>query len=96
MIDLEGRSSVTDLLVIASGRSDRQVLALADRVAEAVKKSGLSIIGIEGKPQGDWVLIDAGDAIIHIFRPEVRTYYNLEKMWGGLAPQPLLVSAAVL
>lgn len=86
VIDLIGRSSVTDFLVIANGRSDRQVVALADRLADELKKAGHSIIGIEGKEQGDWVLIDAGDAIIHLFRPEVRTYYNLEKLWSAAEP----------
>jgi ribosome-associated protein len=83
-IDLEGKSSIADFLIIASGRSDRQVIALADQVASKMKDAGLGRCSTEGADHGDWVLVDAGDVIVHIFRPEVRTYYNLEKMWGAL------------
>jgi ribosome-associated protein len=86
VIDLSGKSTIADYMVIASGRSQRQVTALAEHVREAIdgrpeqrNRPGPSI---EGLPQADWVLIDAGDVIVHIFRPEVRSYYNLEKMWG--------------
>lgn len=85
-IDLAGKTSVADAMVIASGRSSTQVAALADRVARALKDSGRPAPGIEGLPQADWVLIDAGDVVAHIFRPEVRAFYNLEKMWGGDRP----------
>ena len=71
-------------MVIASGRSTRQVLALTEHLEEVLSRR--TRISIEGKAQGDWVLIDAGDVIVHLFRPEIRTYYNLEKMWGGALP----------
>jgi ribosome-associated protein len=87
VIDLAGKSSLADYMVVATGRSSRQVTALADQVATQLKKSGRGQVPVEGKAQGDWVLIDAGDVIVHLFRPEVRTYYNLEKMWGA-APVP--------
>jgi ribosome-associated protein len=82
-IDLAGKSSVADHLVIASGRSARQVAALAERVLEALRESGKKRAPVEGLATGDWVLIDAGDVVVHIFRPEVRARYNLEKMWGA-------------
>jgi ribosome-associated protein len=85
-IDLENKSSVADFLIIASGRSDRQVIALADQVASRLKDIGFGRCSTEGAEHGDWVLVDAGDVIVHIFRPEVRAYYNLEKMWGALGP----------
>ena len=85
-IDLAGKTQIADYMVIASGRSARQVTALTDHLLEALgKKRRLSV---EGKAQGDWVLIDAGDIIVHLFRPEIRTYYNLEKMWGATLPNP--------
>lgn len=88
-IDLRGKTTLADDMIIASGRSTVHVGALADRVIKACKASGLVALGVEGLPQCDWVLIDAGDAIIHIFRPEVRRFYNLEKMWGGDRPREL-------
>jgi ribosome-associated protein len=81
-IDLAGKSDFADFMVIASGRSARQVAALADRVLAAVAGLGVKRVPVEGLKTGDWVLIDAGDVIVHIFRPEVRARYNLEKMWG--------------
>lgn len=80
-IDLAGKSSIADFMVVASGRSARQVGALSGYVVEAVDKAGLGPCRTEGKRAGDWVLIDAGDVIVHLFRPEVRVFYNLEKMW---------------
>jgi nicotinate-nucleotide adenylyltransferase len=85
-IDLAGKTVIADHLVIATGRSSRQVVALTEHLDAAL--SGRTAISIEGKAQGDWVLIDAGDVIVHLFRPEVRAYYNLEKMWGGALPEP--------
>lgn len=82
-IDLAGKSSIADYLVIATGTSQRQVGALAELLREELKKQGIKNIHIEGLPQCDWVLVDAGDVIVHIFRPEIRLYYNLEKMWGS-------------
>ena len=72
-------------MVIASGRSTRQVAALARKMGEKLKNYGFGKVPVEGLPQADWVLIDAGDVIIHLFRPEVRAFYNLEKMWSDLA-----------
>jgi ribosome-associated protein len=71
-------------MVIASGRSTRQVLALADHLDEVLSRR--VHVAVEGKPQGDWVLIDAGDVIVHLFRPEIRAYYNLEKLWSEALP----------
>ncbi|MEM9964262.1 MAG: ribosome silencing factor [Asticcacaulis sp.] len=81
-IDLRGKSSVADTLIIASGRSHRHVGALADHVLRALKESGFGKARIEGLPACDWVLIDVGDVVVHIFRPEVRTFYNIEKIWS--------------
>jgi len=83
VIDLEGKSSIADYMVIATGRSQRQVVALAERITAAVKDAGFGRVSVEGLRFGDWVLIDAGDVVVHLFRPEVRDYYNLEKMWGA-------------
>jgi ribosome-associated protein len=80
-IDLAGKSSIADYMVIASGRSTRQVAAIAQKLAERVKAAGGSV-RVEGLAAADWVLIDAGDVIVHLFRPEVRSFYNLERMWG--------------
>ncbi len=80
-IELHGKSSLADYLVIATGRSQRQVGSMAELLREELKKKGIKNIHIEGLSQGDWVLIDAGDVIIHLFRSEVRAFYNLEKMW---------------
>ncbi|MCP5387191.1 MAG: ribosome silencing factor [Novosphingobium sp.] len=81
-IPLEGKSSIADHMVIASGRSTRQVAAMAQKLAERIKQGGFGHARIEGLPAADWVLIDAGDVIVHLFRPEVRSFYNLERMWG--------------
>ncbi|MGQ7062790.1 MAG: ribosome silencing factor [Caulobacterales bacterium] len=85
-IDLTGKSPVTDFVVIASGRSNRHVGALADHLLQALKEHGNVTPKVEGLQAADWVLIDAGDVIVHLFRPEVRSFYDLEKMWGG-APE---------
>ena len=86
-IDLAGKSSIADHMVIASGRSTRQVASMAQKLAETVKKQGFGPARLEGLPAADWVLIDAGDVVVHIFRPEVRSFYNLERMWAfGDAP----------
>jgi len=80
-IDLAGKTLIADYMVVASGRSARQVIALAEHLIEVLPRKRRAVV--EGKAQGDWVLIDAGDVIVHIFRPEIRAYYNLEKMWGA-------------
>lgn len=82
-IDIRGRTSLADHMVIASGRSDRHVGAIADQLLTALSEAGFRTPQVEGLPNCDWVLIDAGDVIVHIFRPEVRAFYNLEKMWTG-------------
>jgi ribosome-associated protein len=82
-LDLTGKSSFADAMVVASGRSNRHVGATADDVVEHLKKSGVKGIRVEGQPHCDWVLIDAGDVIVHVFRPEVRDFYAIEKMWAG-------------
>jgi ribosome-associated protein len=80
-IDLRKDSALTDYMVVTSGRSNRHVGSIADRVLEDLRDAGLSGVRVEGMPQCDWVLIDAGDVIVHVFRPEVRTFYNLERLW---------------
>jgi ribosome-associated protein len=80
-IDIQTKSALGDYMVVASGRSHRHVGAIADRLAADLKKAGFGPLRVEGLPHCDWVLIDAGDLIVHIFRPEVREFYNLEKMW---------------
>jgi ribosome-associated protein len=81
-IPLAGKSQIADHLVIASGRSSRQVASMANKLADKIKKEFGRIVRIEGLPVADWVLIDADDVIVHLFRPEVRTFYNLERMWA--------------
>ncbi len=81
-IPLAGKSSIADHMVIASGRSSRQVASMATKLAERVKKQFGRNVRIEGLPVADWVLIDADDVIVHLFRPEVRSFYNLERMWA--------------
>jgi len=85
-IDLTGKTSIADTMIITSGRSQRHVGAIADRVLQALKDKGFGSARVEGLPACDWVLIDAGDVLVHIFRPEVRGFYNLEKMWGADRP----------
>ena len=87
VIDLEGKSSIADFMVIATGRSKRHVAATAGHLIERLKAAGLKPVPNEGLRQGDWVLVDAGDVIVHLFRPEVRDFYNLEKMWGRRRPK---------
>ncbi len=88
-IPLAGKSAIADHMVIASGRSTRQVASMAEKLARAIKTEFGRSARIEGLPAADWVLIDAGDVIVHLFRPEVRSFYNLERMWAfGDAPPP--------
>jgi ribosome-associated protein len=86
-IPLAGKSSIADHMVIASGRSTRHVSAIAEKLAQRIKQEAGRSVRVEGLPNADWVLLDAGDVIVHLFRPEVRSFYNLERMWSfGDAP----------
>jgi len=86
-IDISDKSSVADFMIVASGRSNRHVGALADYVVRGLKEQGHKSLGIEGLEASDWVLIDVGDVLLHIFRPEVRAFYNLEKIWSLPLPE---------
>lgn len=88
-IDIAGKSSVADYMIVTSGRSNRHVGALSDYVQKSLRELGHKSLGIEGKEANDWVLIDVGDVILHIFRPEVRVFYNLEKIWSVPLPDGL-------
>lgn len=98
MIDLKGKSSIADSMVIASGRSQRHTVSLAGNLEEKLRKAGFEVASVEGKTQGDWLLVDAYDVIVHIFRPEIREHYNLEKMWmmpgNGENVEPVPVTGA--
>ncbi len=85
-IDLRGKSSITDYMIVTSGRANRHVGAIAENVAKGLKESGIAAPHVEGLSNCDWVLIDSGDVIVHVFRPEVREFYNLEKMWTSDKP----------
>ncbi len=89
-IPLQGKSPMADHMVIASGSSSRQVAAMAEHLEHRLKQAGVEVLGLEGMRQADWVLIDANDVIIHLFRPEVREFYGLERMWGNDGPQEII------
>ena len=89
-IDLKDKSSIAESMIVASGRSHRHVSSLADRLLRAIKDEGFGRARVEGLPHCDWVLIDTGDVVIHLFRPEVRTFYNIEKIWAVDAPHRAL------
>ena len=93
VIDLSGKSDMADYLLVASGTSGRQVVAMAEHLRADFKDVGISSVGVEGMSQGDWVLVDGGDVIVHLFRPEVRAFYNIEKMWGAELPAHALAEA---
>jgi ribosome-associated protein len=84
-IDVRKQTSITDMMMIATGRSNRQVRAISDKILETAKQIGLPILGIEGQKDGEWVLVDLGDFVIHIMQADVREYYQLEKLW---TPEP--------
>jgi ribosome-associated protein len=94
-IDLRGKTTLADLMIIATGRSNVHVRAIAERIVTACKAAGRPAPRIEGLPHGDWVLLDARDAIVHIFKPDVRQFYNLEKMWGADRPGEMLERRAI-
>jgi ribosome-associated protein len=90
-IDIKGKTSIGDQMVVASGRSQRHVGAVADHLIRKLKDEGFGRARVEGLPHCEWVLIDAGDVIVHIFRPEAREFYNLEKMWSADRPMERMV-----
>lgn len=92
VIDLRGKSALADDMVIASGRATRHVGAIADKLVEEIRKAGHGKVKVEGLPHCDWVLLDCGDVIVHLFRPEVRAFYNLEKMWSAGRPSEIAFS----
>ena len=81
-IDLRGKSSIADYMIVTTGRANRHVGAIAENVVKELGQAGMKGVHVEGLPNADWVLIDTGDVIVHVFRPEVRTFYSLEKMWA--------------
>ncbi|WP_018183085.1 ribosome silencing factor [Kaistia granuli] len=86
-IDIAGKSALADYMVVATGRSQRHVSSIAEHISRDLTEAGGRVARVEGVPHCDWVLLDAGDVIVHIFRPEVRSFYNLEKMWSAEEPQ---------
>ena len=90
-IPLDGKSSIADFMVIASGSSSRQVAALAEHLEVQLKRAGVLILGKEGLAQADWVLLDTAEVIVHLFRPEVRDFYSLEQMWDTVMPRDGIV-----
>lgn len=86
VLDVVSKSSVTDIMVFASGNTARQVKALANNVAEKAKKAGSPVLGIEGDDTSEWVLVDLGDVVVHVMQPAIREFYNLEKLWGEDSP----------
>ncbi|MEO1065985.1 MAG: ribosome silencing factor [Pseudomonadota bacterium] len=93
-IDITGKSSLGDAMIVASGRSHRHVGAIADRLMRDLKDGGHGTPSVEGLPHCDWVLIDTGDVIVHIFRPEVREFYNIEKMWSADVGEEKIIARA--
>lgn len=92
-IELSGKSDIADHMVVASGRSSRHVSAMADKIVRRLKDEGFGRVHTEGANAADWVLIDAGDVIVHLFRPEVRSFYNLERVWSEAAHAPVSADA---
>ena len=89
-IPLQGKSSMADYMVIASGTSSRQVASMAEHIEFKLKRAGVSLLGLEGMQQADWVLLDANDVIVHLFRPEVRDFYGLERMWMNTSDEEVI------
>lgn len=93
-IDLAGKSSIADYMIVASGSSSRHVGSMTDHLREKLKVSGVKGVSVEGMENCDWVLIDSGDVIVHLFRPEVREFYNIEKLWSEALPESIDRAAA--
>ena len=89
VINLRDKSTIAEHMIIATGRSRRHIMSMADRLSERLKASGISQIGVEGRAQADWILLDVGDVIVHLFRQEVREFYELEKMWSAILPEKI-------
>ena len=89
-IPLRGKSAIADYMVVASGASSRQVAAMAEHIEFKLKQNKIAILGLEGLRQADWVLIDANDVVVHLFRPEVREFYGLERMWANDAVEEIV------
>ena len=87
VLDLTGKTSIADHMIIASGRSARHVTAIADNIIVRLKEVDVDKVSVEGRQQADWILLDVGDVILHLFRPEIRAFYNLEKMWAVPLPE---------
>ena len=88
VMDVRNMSSLFDFVIVASAESTRQTRAFANNVQDKLRSSGRRVIGVEGESSGEWVLVDLGEVIVHVMQPTVRTYYNLEQLWGGKAPEP--------
>lgn len=86
VLDVENKSSVTDIMIFASGNTSRQVKALANSVADKAKKAGFPALGVEGDDTSEWILVDLGDVVVHVMQPSIREFYNLEKLWGEDSP----------
>lgn len=86
-IDLKGKADFADYMIVASGRSQRHVASIADKLVDTLRKAGVSTVYVEGQQNSDWILVDCIDVVVHVFRPELRTFYNLEKMWAVPLPK---------
>jgi len=94
-IDLAGKTSIADAMVVATGTSQRHIAAMAENLLERLKAAGIKGLGAEGQAASDWILIDAGDVIVHLFKAELRAFYDLEKLWGTAVPEPFRAKASL-